>query len=213
MRGRANSKRWNALIRADLHVHTIFSSDASIPPKTLVDQLLAHPFIKAVAITDHNTVRGYFKVRALASAYPDILIIPGVEVSTIYGDIILLGVVEVPQQPWTVENIIDFARSRGGVVVAAHPYRAFGLGDSAINYSIDAVEVLNGGCSRRLNMLAEELAKTMNLPGVAGSDAHRVDELWTVYTEIQASADLDEVLKAIKRGFVRVSCTGKSIHF
>lgn len=193
------------MIRADLHVHTIFSSDASIHPKRLVDQLLAHPFIKAVAITDHNNVMGYFKVRELASAYPDVLIIPGVEVSTVSGDIILLGVVEVPPQPWTVENVIDFAQSRGGLVVAAHPYRAFGLGDSARNYRIDAVEVLNGGCSRQLNMLAEELARTMGLPGVAGSDAHRADELWTVYTEIQASTDLDEVLKAIRRGFVKVS--------
>jgi predicted metal-dependent phosphoesterase TrpH len=201
------------LIRADLHIHTIFSPDSSIPPKTLVETLLVHPFIKAVAITDHNTVRGYFKVRELAAAYPDLLIIPGVEVSTVEGDVILLGVAEVPPQPWTVENVIDFAHSRGGLVVAAHPYRAYGLGDSAKKYSIDAVEVLNGGCPRQLNMLAEELAKAMGLPGVGGSDAHRVDELWTVYTEIQASTDLDDVLRAIKRGLVRASHSEKSIRF
>lgn len=201
------------MIRADLHIHTIFSPDSSIPPKTLVETLLVHPFIKAVAITDHNTVRGYFKVRELAAAYPDLLIIPGVEVSTVEGDVILLGVAEVPPQPWTVENVIDFAHSRGGLVVAAHPYRAYGLGDSAKKYSIDAVEVLNGGCPRQLNMLAEELAKAMGLPGVGGSDAHRVDELWTVYTEIQASTDLDDVLRAIKRGLVRASHSEKSIRF
>jgi len=201
------------LIRVDLHVHTIFSPDSSIPPKTLVETLLAHPFIKAVAVTDHNTVRGYFKVRELATAYSDLLIIPGVEVSTVEGDVILLGVAEVPPKPWTVENVIDFARSRGGLVVAAHPYRAYGLGDSAKKYPIDAVEVLNGGCPRQLNMLAEELAKAMGLPGVGGSDAHRVDELWTVYTEIQASTDLDDVLRAIKLGLVKASHSGKSIRF
>ncbi len=201
------------MIRADLHVHTTFSSDASIQPKTIVKQLFAHPYIKAVAITDHNTVRGYHKVLELAKAYPDILIIPGVEVSSVDGDLILLGIAEVPPQPWTVENAIDFARDRGGLVVAAHPYRAFGLGDSAKNYEIDAVEILNGGCPRQLNMLAEELAKAMALPGVAGGDAHRADELWTVYNEIQASTDLDKILKAIKRGLVRVAYTEKSIHF
>lgn len=203
----------NRLIRADLHVHTIFSPDATIQPKVLVNQLIAHPYIKAVAITDHNTVEGYFKVKELASAYSDILIIPGVEVSTVNGDIILLGVAETPPKPWTVENLIDFARSRGGLVIAAHPYRAYGLGDSARNYRIDAIEVLNGGCPRQLNMLAEELAKETNLPGVAGSDAHEVDELWTVYNEIQASRDLDEVLKAVKRGFVKAFHARKSIHF
>ncbi|MEM2420006.1 MAG: CehA/McbA family metallohydrolase [Candidatus Bathyarchaeia archaeon] len=201
------------MIRADLHTHTNFSPDSSIQPKTLVDTLLAHPFIKAAAVTDHNTVRGYFKVRELASAYPDLLIIPGVEISTIEGDVILLGVAEVPPQPWTMENVIDFARSRGGLVVAAHPYRAYGLGDSARKYPIDAVEVLNGSCSRQLNMLAEELAKAMGVPGIAGSDAHRVDELWSVYTEIQASMDLDDVLKAIKRGLVRAFYSRKSICF
>lgn len=202
-----------ALIRADLHVHTVFSYDASIQPKTLVDQLLAHPFIKAIAVTDHNTVRGYYKVRELASVYDDIIVIPGVEVSTVGGDLLILGVAEVPPQPWTVENVIDFAHSRSGLVIAAHPYRAFGLGDSAKNYSIDAVEVLNGGCPRQLNILAEKLAKMAGLPGVAGSDAHRKEELWSVYTEIQASTDLEDILKAIRRGLVRVFYAEKSIHF
>ncbi|MEM1563883.1 MAG: PHP domain-containing protein [Candidatus Bathyarchaeia archaeon] len=201
------------LIRADLHIHTIFSHDASINPKIIVEQLFAHPYIKAAAITDHNTVKGYYKVLELAKAYPDILIIPGVEVSSVGGDLVLLGIAEVPPPPWTVESIIDFAHERGGLVVAAHPYRIFGLGDFAKNYDIDAVEVLNGGCPRQLNMLAEELAKAMALPGVAGSDAHRVDELWTVYNEIQASTDLDEILKAVKHGFVRVAYAEKSIHF
>jgi predicted metal-dependent phosphoesterase TrpH len=173
--------------------------------------LLAHPYIKAVAITDHNTVRGYFRVRELALAYQDILIIPGVEVSTVEGDIILLGVAEVPPQPWTVENVVDFVHSRGGLALAAHPYRAYGLGDSARNYPIDAVEILNGGCPSYLNAMAKKLAKEMGIPGVAGSDAHRVWELWTAYTEIHASTDLDNVLKAIKRGLVNVH--GKSICF
>ena len=201
------------MIRADLHIHTTYSSDASIQPKIIVDQLYAHPFIKAVAITDHNTVEGYYKVRELASAYQDILIIPGVEVSTIEGDLIVLGVAELPPQPWTVENVIDFARERKALTIAAHPYREHGLGDSTKNYDVDAIEVLNGVSSPHVNKLAENLAKEIGLPSVAGSDAHQVNELWTVYTEVQASSDADEILKAIKMGLVRVASTEKSIHF
>ncbi|MGB9959027.1 MAG: PHP domain-containing protein [Candidatus Bathyarchaeales archaeon] len=192
------------MIRADLHIHTLFSNDSSIHPKTLVQQLITQPYINAVAITDHNTVKGYYKVRELASAYPDVTIIPGIEVSTVDGDLLLLGVAEVPPEPWTVENVIDFARSVGAVVVAAHPYREYGLGDLTKDYKVDAIEVLNGGSARQFNMLAEELAKKMGLPGVAGSDAHRAEELWSVYTEIKASTNLDEILKAIKTGLVRV---------
>jgi len=201
------------LIRIDLHVHTKYSFDAAIHPKTIVEQLYVHPFIKAVAITDHNTVDGYYKVQELASAYQDILIIPGVEVTTAEGDLILLGVAELPPKPWTARNVIDFAREREALVIIAHPYRARGLGDAAKNYDVDAIEVLNGISASHVNKLAENLAKTMNLPGVAGSDAHQVDELWTVYTEVQASSNVDEILKAIKKGLIRVGSTGKSIHF
>ncbi|MDI6846950.1 MAG: PHP domain-containing protein [Candidatus Bathyarchaeia archaeon] len=201
------------MIKADLHTHTIYSFDASIHPKTIVDQLYAHPSIKAVAITDHNTIEGYYKVRKLASAYQDILIIPGVEVSAVEGDLTVLGVAELPPKPWTVENVVDFTKERGGLVVVAHPYRAYGLGDLAKNYDFDAIEVLNGISAPHVNKMAENLAKAMGLPGVAGSDAHRVHELWTVYTEVQASSDADEILKAIKKGLVRVASTRKSIHF
>ncbi|MEM2147702.1 MAG: PHP domain-containing protein [Candidatus Bathyarchaeia archaeon] len=201
------------MIYVDLHVHTTYSLDSSIQPKVLVDRLHSDLRVKAAAVTDHNTVKGYYKVRELAHVYPDILVIPGVEVGTVNGDIVLLGVVEVPPQPWTVESVIDFARERGGLVVAAHPYREFGLGDLVGKYPVDAVEVLNGSCSRQINALAEKLAKTLGLPGVAGSDAHRVDELLTVYNEVQASADLDDVLKAIKGGRLRVIRSETSIHF
>jgi predicted metal-dependent phosphoesterase TrpH len=201
------------MIRVDLHVHTTYSSDASIPPKTIVGQLYAHPFIKAVAITDHNTVEGYYEARELASAYQDILIIPGVEVSTIEGDLIVLGIAELPPRPWTVENVIDFARKRQALTIAAHPYRQYGLGDLTKNCDVDAIEVLNGASQPHVNKLAENLAKEMGLPGVAGSDAHQVNELWTVYTEVQASSDVNEILEAIKKGLVRVALTEKSIHF
>jgi predicted metal-dependent phosphoesterase TrpH len=191
----------------------MYSPDASIHPKTIVDQLYAHPFIKAVAITDHNTIEGYYKAQELASAYKDILIIPGVEVSTIYGDLIVLGAAELPPKPWTVENVIDFARKREALTIAAHPYRAHGLGDLTKNYDVDAIEVLNGVSLPNVNKIAENLAKEMGLPGVAGSDAHQTNELWTAYTEVQASSDIEEILKAIKKGLVRVALTEKSIRF
>lgn len=201
------------MIRADLHIHTTYSPDASINPKTIVNQLYAHPYIKAIAITDHNTTKGYHKVRKLASAYEDILIIPGIEVSTTEGDIIILGITEPPPKPWTPENIINYTKQQNGITVAAHPYRAYGLGDLAKNYDFDAIEILNGISTPQANKMAQKLAKTMGLPGVAGSDAHRVDEMWAVYTEVQASSNTEEILTAIKKGLVKVGYVRKSIHF
>jgi hypothetical protein len=70
---------------------------------------------------------------------------------------------------------------------------------------LDAVETLNGITSARQNRMAEELARARGLPGVAGSDSHFYYSPWNIYTEIQASLDVDEILKAIRRGNVRVS--------
>ena len=95
---------------ADFHIHTIYSADSIVQPKTLVDMLVAHTFIKVAAVTDHDTVRGCRATVELASAYSDILVIPGVEISTKQGDMVVLGTYEMPPKPWTPEVVVDFAQ-------------------------------------------------------------------------------------------------------
>jgi len=196
-----------------LHIHTTYSSDSTVTPKTLVEKLVAHNFIKVAAVTDHDTVKGLSVTQQLASAYTDILIIPGVEISTPQGDIVVLGTEEMPPKPWTVERVVDFARDSGCVSVVAHPYREYGLGDLARDYKFDAIEVINGVSSPSSNKLAQDLTKLMGLPGVAGSDAHQPSELYNAFTEVQSSLDMDEILKALRKGMVAVHSVGRSIHF
>ncbi|MBN1244581.1 CehA/McbA family metallohydrolase [Candidatus Bathyarchaeota archaeon] len=201
------------MIKADLHIHTTYSDDSTVTPKALVEKLAAHKSIKAAAVTDHDTVNGLKETRKLAAAYPDILIIPGVEISTPEGDILVLGAETTPPRPWTVQNVVDFARTNNYVSVVAHPYREYGMGDAARNYKFDAIEVINGESTPHANKQAHQLAKTMKLPGTAGSDAHTPAEPLTVYTEIQAGLNVDEILKAIKKGLVTTHSAARSIHF
>ena len=201
------------MIQADLHLHTTYSDDSTITPKILLEKLVAHSTIKVAAVTDHDTTQGISRIRELASAFVDILIIPGVEISTPQGDVLVLGAEETPPRPWTVDNVTDFARENNYVSIVAHPYREYGMGDLARNYKVDAIETFNGASPFQANKQAQDLAKLMGLPGVAGSDAHQPQELCTVYTEIDAAMNLDEILQAIKKGKVRVPPAGKSIHF
>ena len=201
------------MIHADLHFHTYYSSDATNPPKQIVERLNMHPTIKAIAITDHNTLEGYRKTSELAKIYPDILIIPGVEISAEEGEIILLGINKLPPEPWTARNVIAHAKTNNALAIASHPYRGYGLGDRILQLDLDAIETLNGITPPSQNRKAEKLAETKGLPGTAGSDAHFPTDTWNVYTEIQAPLDLDEALDAIKKGKVTVSFTEKSIHF
>ncbi len=191
------------MARIDPHLHTRFSGDSMISPKFIVEKLNAHSFIKAVAITDHNTMQGYAEVRRLAASYRDLTIIPGVEMSTRSGDFILLGVEEEPSYTSTVWEVADFAKARGGVIVIPHPYRIGGIGDLAEKIPADAIEVINPTATKRENKMAQELAKMKNLPGIAGSDAHVPLQMWTAYTEVSADLDIDEILKAIRKGWVK----------
>jgi hypothetical protein len=195
------------LIQADLHIHTVYSSDSLIQPKTLVEMLSAHSFIKVAAVTDHDSVRGCKATVELASAYPDILVIPGVEITTQHGDLLVLGTEELPPKPWSPEAVVDYAKSIGAVTVVAHPFREYGMRDLARNYKFDAVEVLNGNSSAAENNEAKALAQSMGVPGTAGSDAHRVSELFSVNTKIDATLSVEGVLKAIKRGSVSAQVT------
>ncbi len=191
------------MIRIDLHVHTNFSGDATISPKFLVNQLYSHPFIIGVAITDHDTLEGYNRVRKLAATYEDILIIPGIEVSTRWGHINILGVEEKPGGWLTIEGVVDFARERGGVIVIPHPYRGSGVGERIRDIPADAIEVFNPHSSYEQNKMAEKLAKAKNLPGVAGSDAHDPQEMWAACTEVKAEPSVDAVLNAIRKGLTK----------
>jgi len=191
-----------SMVYADLHIHTVYSSDSLIQPKILVDMLLAHNYIKVAAVTDHDSVRACKTAMTLASAYPDILIIPGVEISTTAGDMIILGTEELPPKPWSPQEVADYARSIDAVSIIAHPYRIYGMGDIARTIKVDAIEVLNGNSTTAANQQAKQMAKEEGLPGTAGSDAHQTSELFNVYNKIQADLNIDNILHAIRKGLI-----------
>ncbi len=77
---------------ADLHIHTARSGDARIEPRGLVAEARGLGLF-AIAVTDHNTVAGVREVAALARGQ-DLLVVPGVEVSSRDGHVLALGVSE-----------------------------------------------------------------------------------------------------------------------
>ena len=114
-----------------------------------MEHLVSHPNVKTAAVTDHDTVQGLDIVRKLAKPYPDILIIPGVEIATNKGDIVVLGTEELPTKPWTVESIVDFAKETACVSIAVHPFREWGLGEVAGTSGVDAIEVTDAERARQ----------------------------------------------------------------
>jgi predicted metal-dependent phosphoesterase TrpH len=185
-------------MRFDLHIHSNYSSDSS----QTVDEILKQSVKKGldgIAICDHNTVRGSLHAieRVMELNLP-LLVLPGMEVSTTDGHLLVLGVREdIPPELPGVETI-RIARQKGGVVVAAHPFKIGGIGCDAVE--ADAVETFNSRCIFGENARARQMAESLGKPEVGGSDSHVLSTIGNGFTEIDASFSEDSVLNAIREG-------------
>lgn len=76
---------------ADLHLHTT-ASDGRLSPRALV-RLAARKGIKVIAVTDHDSTEGIDDALDEARFFPELTVIPGVEISTDVkdGEVHLLG--------------------------------------------------------------------------------------------------------------------------
>ncbi len=187
----------------ELHCHTN-RSDGVPSPKELIKK--AEKELGAVAITDHNTFAGYKEAKKLR---PKCLLIPGIEVTCRHpkgsAHVSVLGAEELSVKKYCLlDELIDDAHSRSGLVINAHPFGGFsrnGFNDIKSAKKFDAIEVLNGNTLQAGNRKAYELAKKLKMSMVAGSDAHRLQDLGKFACAIDANS-VDDVLKAIKRGRV-----------
>ncbi len=67
-------------MKADLHLHTT-ASDGKLSPEELVRKA-ADLGVEAIAITDHDTVEGITSALEAAKEFPQLMVIPGIEIST-----------------------------------------------------------------------------------------------------------------------------------
>ena len=163
-------------MKIDIHTHPC-SSDSLLSLAALQKKAKDLTF----AVTDHNTTRCLKKAKALS-------FIPGVEVSTKEGHLLLLFVEEMPSLPISVEEAVEFAHDHGGIAIAAHPFDPFraSIGVKAPDKLrlVDALE-LNQKAPAFANTQAVFVAKLLHKPLVAGSDAHFSAEAGLSYTEVE----------------------------
>lgn len=69
--------------KADLHIHT-HASDGDLSPLEVIEKV-EQKGLKTISITDHDTIQGYLDAKE-AAAEKQIELIPGVEISTVWGD-------------------------------------------------------------------------------------------------------------------------------
>jgi predicted metal-dependent phosphoesterase TrpH len=185
-------------VKADLHVHTTYSSDSVITPREAVFYARKRG-LTAVAVTDHNQVDGARKI----AKETDFLIIPGTEVSSLGGHIVGLNVQEAIPKGLSADETVDRIHQAGGVAIACHPFALFkGSVGKYVNEKFDAVETKNASSFpfKSAAKKAELLANRFGLPKVAGTDAHIGQAIGCAYTVIEAEPNIESILKAIVDG-------------
>jgi hypothetical protein len=186
--------------RLDLHVHSEHSPDSWLRLEEIAVRALAVG-LEGFALTDHNTVAGHEALASLRSRFPRLLVIPGVEVSTTDGHLLVYGVREVPPVHRPLIETIEWVRDHGGEPVLAHPLRRWhGVGRKASESApVNALEVRNGHNSETANRLASAIAHRRGLGSTGGSDAHGLGDIGRAFTEFPANATTpDALIEAIR---------------
>lgn len=151
-------------------------------------------------------------MEAVRLAPEDLLVIPAVEVSSKEGHILAYNVREDVPRGRGVAETIDLIHERGGIAVAAHPYRLWnGLGSQAVlRNRFDAIEGMNGRNTEHGNAKAMSLAERAHLPMTGGSDAHRAENIGEALTIFPDDCHtVDDLIKAILDGRTHVEGEGR----
>ena len=196
------------MLKVDFHTHTADDPQDRIPYTTreLIDRAVLLGF-DALAVTLHD------KQLALDSLMPyaserGIVLIRGIE-RTIEGKhVLLLNFRRGADEVRSFEDLARLKRREHGLVIAPHP---FFPAASCLRHIInrhadlfDAVEY-NGMFTAAVNFNrpAERWARLHDKPIVGNGDVHRLMQLGTTYSRVDAQRDPDSICEAVARGQVR----------
>lgn len=189
--------------RGDVHSHTAHSDGSCasragrrVPcPAFVTVDAAAREGLDFLFVTEHNTTSHLNFLRELQPYFDDLLLVPGMELTSFGGHANLIGVADASRllRPGggasDVGDEFRRVRERGGLVVVNHPglpsnEDCMGCGwRNPIDWSaVDAVEIVNGGSLLRfgsaegpfsaLAFWERLLDRGSRITAVAGSDSH-----------------------------------------
>jgi predicted metal-dependent phosphoesterase TrpH len=190
-------------IVVDLHMHTDWSHDCSIPVAELLDHA-EEIGLGGIAITDHNAFGGALEAVELGRGR-ELVVIPGEEVKTDgQGEVIGLFLEEAIPRGLPFADTLAAIRDQGGLVYLPHPFdRLHAIPDPATLHrhlaEIDVFEVFNARLLRdSFNDEALRFARKYRLLHGAGSDAHVLQGVGTGAVRMRRFEGPEEFLLSLR---------------
>jgi len=156
--------------------------------------------LSPIFLTDHDGVDG---ARSLVEAGKAAIV--GEEILTTEGELIGLFLKDLVPAGLSPEETVAAIKDQGGLVYLEHPYDTGRrhLREGAIERiadQVDIVEVFNGRSQAEVNRRAEDLRSTLGVAAGAGSDAHTLREIGSVYLEMEAFDGVQDFLAKLRSG-------------
>ncbi len=208
------------MLKCDFHIHTRYSPDSNLSPDLIIKTAIERK-LDVIGVVDHDLYKGGPETKKLAGKIaPNLIVIPGEEIKTLLGEIMVFGLKKTIPKGLDLEKTIEEAKKQNAFIVVPHPFERIrqGIQDEieTIKDKIDAVEVFNSrNFLDRFNKKALEFAQRNNIPAIAGSDSHFDYEIGSGYTYVDSAPDTESIFKAIKEGKTEIGgkITGLKPHF
>jgi predicted metal-dependent phosphoesterase TrpH len=181
-------------------MHSSASFDCRVDPHKVAARC-RRAGLSPIFLTDHNTTTGADALRAGAQME----VVMGEEILTTEGEVIGLFLERSIPGDLAPGEAIRRIRDQGGLVYLEHPYDRTRrcLREEAIQRlagQFDIVEVFNGRADAAANARAQDLCDILGAAPGAGSDAHTLGEIGSVYVEMEAFDGAQDFLQKLRRG-------------
>jgi predicted metal-dependent phosphoesterase TrpH len=179
-------------MKFDLHMHTRrYSHDAASDPFDLVRAANAAG-LDGIVITEHDTLWPEDELEELRAAAPDLVVLGGVEITGLGGDVLCYGVTDLSRlprgTPWP--ELCREVERQGGVAVAAHPNRWGQPFEKIVREqspALGGIEVMSKNMDDELRAGAQELlVRFPHFAQLGNSDSHEPETVGCCYTEFDA---------------------------
>lgn len=206
----------------ELHCHTIHS-DGRFTPRELVEAA-AERGLRGIALTDHNTASGVDEA-VRAGEESGVVVIPGIEWTTFYGHITVLGGhSDIDWRTVTPDNASDKilrATQSGDIASLAHPYRVgypvctggrsefpAEIFDVLTGYEVCSGLLDDPTNSRSLKEYSELVSSGKRLAALYGRDWHAKGNdngFGVTLIGISGVINAENALEAIRNGYTAVA--------
>lgn len=181
--------------KADIHIHTTHS-DGMATVQQVFDFVENETDLDLIAITDHDMFDGAEEARNLAARRNyRFQVLTGVEVTTIEGHLLVLGIDKPIRSLQPLDRTIAQVHEQGGIVIAPHPmsWLIRSIGRNGLlriqNNSSDAIhfdgcETMNPSIAGKVvaSQVRDLNARVLQLAETGGSDSHFLATIGTATT-------------------------------